>query len=649
MSNQNLMSGLILLSCLICNGCFDQKMILVEKGVARVPIVLAPGASPATAQAAKEMADYIEKISGARPEVLNGATNPVPESAIWVGIQSNVPGLSTKVKIEFQHPEEILLACDGKNVIITGRDRMAGTNQVEYGTANAVYSFLQDKLGVRWLWPGPLGEDIVKNDTISFKTFEYRFYPPFRVRHFWPRNPREWHQYQRTYLYSLNIGAGHAFTKWWEEYHADHPDYFALQPDGSRDAFPSPQDVKICVSNPKMQARWLDNAEKAFKEHPEKIMFSASPNDGSMSGECVCKNCRAWDNTNGVKVMLYGKGGPEEYVALTDRYIHFWNILARGLKERFPDREVMVGALAYGPYITPPVAEVLEKNIAIFYVGHFPLAGDEQTQKEKERWKGWADKASTMVFRPNLFHYSGGWLGLPTVATRRTIEDFRFLAENKCVGVEVDTLPRCWATQGVQFYLMAQLAYDPMRDGNAVLKDYYRRGFGKAAGEVEQYFNLMEKAHEAILGKIKHSSGWAREAIVVYREVYTDEILNASGDLMREAAAKVADGPEIFQKRVAFIRSGYDFTRLQVEIMRAMAQVRESKGKDAEAVKKAVKLCEERETLLKKSPEFALNAASWYHNARKLDDYMGPPSAAILEAAGIKTNVVKDVKKDHVQ
>ncbi|MFA7158481.1 MAG: DUF4838 domain-containing protein, partial [Kiritimatiellia bacterium] len=466
-------------------------MIITEKGAARVPILVAPGAPPATVQAAGELAKYIEKISGALPQVTNWAGGSLPESAVWVGIQSNVPGLDAGIKIEFEHPEEILLACDGRNVIITGRDRMAGTNQVEYGTANAVYAFLQDKLGVRWLWPGPLGEDIVRHDTLALAPFEYRFNPPFRVRHFWPRNPRDWHQFQRTYLYSLNIGAGHAFTKWWEEYHAEHPDYFALQPDGSRDAFPSPQDVKICVSNPKMQAQWLDNAEKAFSEHPEKIMFSASPNDGSMSGECVCKNCRAWDNMNGAKVMLYGKGGSAEYVALTDRYIHFWNILARELKERFPGREAMVGALAYGPYITPPVSEVLEKNIAIFYVGHFPLAGDELTQKEKERWKGWAEKASTMVFRPNLFHYSGGWLGLPTIATRRTIEDFRFLAENKCVGIEVDTLPRCWATQGVQFYLMAQLAYDPMRDGNAVLKDYYRRGFGKAAGEVEQYFSLM--------------------------------------------------------------------------------------------------------------------------------------------------------------
>ena len=30
--------------------------------------------------------------------------------------------------------------------------------QVEYGTVKAVYTFLQERLGVRWLWPGELGD-----------------------------------------------------------------------------------------------------------------------------------------------------------------------------------------------------------------------------------------------------------------------------------------------------------------------------------------------------------------------------------------------------------------------------------------------------------------------------------------------------------
>ncbi len=386
-----------------------------------------------------------------------------------------------------------------------------------------------------------------------------------------------------------------------------------------------------------MQKQWLDDAEQELKADPSKIMVSASPNDGSTIGECICPECKAWDNPNGAEWQLYGKGGAYKGVSLTDRYVKFWNILAKGLKERFPDRDVYVGAYAYGPYMSPPISGKLDKNVVLAYVGHFPFANDEFRNKQKTEWRKWADNASKMVFRPNLFHYSGGWLGLPTVPLHKTIEDFKFLAENKCVGIEVDTLPLCWSTQGAVFYLFAQLSYDPLQDGNALLKDYYQRGFGSASGEIEQYFSIMEKAHDQIVDKAKLSSGAPKELIVICREIYTDDILNSADELLKKAEAKVTADPEKkYSQRVAFIRSGYDFTKMQVGIMNAMAKVRESKGADTVAVKKAIELCEKRNEFYKKENAFAIRAAPWYHDGRQLNDYMGPPSQTFRDAAGIK-------------
>lgn len=609
------------------------ELLLVEKNVGRLPIAVDKGAPQETMQAAKELADYIRKISGAKANIiLNDSTN-APAHAVWVGAQPKLENAFPNFKFDFQYPEEILMACNGQDVVLIGRDRMAGDRLTEFGTANAVYTFIEKKLDVRWLWPGALGEDIIKRDTIALAPFEYRFHPLFRQRKLWPENPEDWFRHQRLKLFSFQFNGGHAFTDWWDKYNGKHPEYFALQPDGSR-GYPNPKDVKICVSNSGVWSQWLDNAEAVLKADPARIMVSASPNDGP--GECVCANCRAWDNPDGPPVTLYGKGGATKSPSLTDRHVKFWNILARGLKERFPDREVYVGAYAYSSYRTPPVAEKLDKNIVVGYVGHFPLAGDKVTKEEKEAWQAWAGKASGMVFRPNLFHYSGGWLGLPTVSMQRTITDFRFLAESKCVGLEVDTLPHSWATQGVQFYLMAQLAYDPMQDGNAVLKDYYRRGFGAAAGSIEGYFTLMEKIHGASLERIKHSGAAAREAILIYQDVYTDDVMKQAGALMQKAEGEVKDGPEVYRQRVAFIRVGYDFTKLQVEIMGEMRKVRESKGADTAAVRKAITLCDARDALFKQYAGMAVRRAQWYHDSRKLDDYMGPPSKAFIDAAGIK-------------
>jgi len=75
-----------------------------------------------------------------------------------------------------------------------------------------------------------------------------------------------------------------------------------------------------------------------------------------------------------------------------------------------------------------------------------------------------------MIYRPNLWYWCGGVWGFPEVAMTKTIEDFRFLAETRCIGVSVDTWRQNWATQGPQYYLMAALAYDPLQDGAAVCR-----------------------------------------------------------------------------------------------------------------------------------------------------------------------------------
>ena len=147
----------------------------------------------------------------------------------------------------------------------------------------------------------------------------------------------------------------------------------------------------------------------------------------------------------------------------------------------------------------------------------------------------------------------------------------------------------------------------------------------------------MEKAHDQIVDKAKLSSGAPKELIVICREIYTDDILNSAEECLKNAEAKAAAAAEKkYSQRVAFIRSGYDFSRMQVGIMNAMAKVRESKGADTAAVKKAIELCEKRNEFYKKENPIAIRAAPWYHDGRQLNDYMGPPSKAFRDAAGIE-------------
>ena len=101
------------------------------------------------------------------------------------------------------------------------------------------------------------------------------------------------------------------------------------------------------------------------------------------------------------------------------------------------------------------------------------------------KFSDWGKVSRNLIWRPNVWNRAGGTLGLPDIAIRQVIKDFRFVGENHCIGLMFDTIWENWPTHGPQYYVMAQMAWNPMADGEAILKDYYRRGFRTAAGDIE--------------------------------------------------------------------------------------------------------------------------------------------------------------------
>ncbi len=308
----------------LCNGhLIAADLVLVGKDTVPTPIIAFKDAPPRTRDAAVTLADYIEKISGQKPAVMDGEPQSVPDRAIWVGYQPALKTLFPKADFDFKHAEETLILANEKHLVIVGRDRwdparldvMGGDGpikgkQQEYGTVNAIHTFLQDQLGVRWLWPGELGEDLEKRERIAIAApFEQRHHPQIRspggVFNFSSLGNKgygrahEWTLRQRLQLDSMEMSGGHGFGDWWERYHEKHPEIFALQPDGTRSAFPNPRRVKLCMSNPKMWELWLGNVAERLAKDPNLTVFNASPNDGWASGHCVCANCTAWDDPDG--------------------------------------------------------------------------------------------------------------------------------------------------------------------------------------------------------------------------------------------------------------------------------------------------------------------------------------------------------------
>jgi hypothetical protein len=577
----------IILACLSASAdAIDH--ILVAKDTPPAPIIVFKDAPPRTRDAAVALAEYIEKISGKKPLVLLGASSPMPDGAIWIGVQPEVKVLFPNIDFDFKHPEEIIIAANEKHVVIAGRDRwdpvkldivtkegvIKGVQQ-EYGTINAVHTFMQDQLGVRWLWPGELGEDVPKSERIAISSsLEYRHHPQMRARGSMFNYCRlgnkgygtshEWTMRQRLQLDSLSIEGGHGFGDWWDRYHEKHPEIFALQPDGTRSSFPSPHNVKLCMSNPKVWELWLEGVAEELQQDPYRTVFNASPNDGWASGHCVCEKCSAWDHPDGEPRVFNWFHLNKERPATSDRDVTFANTLGALLKQKYPGKDYRVLMLSYGhsrpaPIKARPADNVIMTIVANFF-GRTGLVDRGSTRGDtyRQQFEAWSKIVPSMFWRPNTGSPAGWQQGLPDIHVAQTIRDFKDVAAANCIGIYIDGVWEHWSTVGPLYYIMAQLAWNPAADAEAILADYYTRAFGPAASQVREYFEALEKERMAFTKK----NGEA--GIFAFPQLYTADLMRESqARLDRAAAAVPADS--IHAKRVAFIQVGLTYTRMTLE------------------------------------------------------------------------------------
>jgi hypothetical protein len=603
------------------------EVVLVDT-VARVPpapIIVYEGAPVRTRDAAATLAEYIGKICGQVPPILDGPPRPIPDRGIWVGFQDALRPLFPDTDFDFVHPEETLILANGRHLVLAGRDRwdpdhmeargrlaMKTGVQQEYGTANAVYTFLQDHLGVRWLWPEE--EDVVPRTRIAIPDGVARYQPQIRSRHGMFQKlslgdnkegeDERWARYQRVQLDSMDISGGHGFGDWWEKYGKTRPDYFAAAPDGRREAIASnPRNTKLCASNPAVWAQWLDETAELVEQDPLLRVINVSPNDGYTTGHCTCANCLSWDHPQGKSVEWgFGKGMTFQGVSQSDRDVRFANTLARMLKERFPDRELYVLLNAYGLARDPPIGVVPDDAVVISSVANFHMRSPQARQEPMRQHAAWASQAKHIMWRPNLGSQAGLSWGMPDVAMAQAAEDFRFIARHHGLGLYFDLFWFHWATQGPHYYALAHLAWKPATDVDALMDDYYERGFGPAAAAVKAYWQHWEQVRMEFVAEVP-----SRHRAFDLPQKYTPAVLARAEAHLDTAAAALGDVDGKYHRRLQFIRCGFDYTRLVVETRRAMQRWEASQGKDAGAKAEVLASWKQVAVMKKTFPPYAIN------------------------------------------
>lgn len=572
---------------------------LVENGRARAVIVVPDGKK---SPAAEDLQRYIEKVSGAKLEIVT--EDKAGEAKAGAGRVFVGPCEAARRVVDLSklQPEGFVIKTDGGDLFITGQDTTAGGRKVE-GTFYGVCEFLERYLGVRWLMPGPLGEVTPRQATIRVAEADIRQEPLF-----WQRKIREvrtsghhdiivrilkdwnvpvakwqatfskdvmnpWFHHQRLGT-RVEVNNGHSYGGWWEKYHEEYPDIFALQPNGTR--VNSNERERLCVSNPKLWDLVAKERIAELRANPALTAASIAPNDGGGGNKfCSCEVCRSWDPPEAQAMYKKnprldpGPGGAGPFPPLSDRYYRFFNEVAKRVKQEMPDR--YVSCIAYSLYRSPPKSiDHLEDNIIVAYVAPNSMVSDAMREEAREQFAEWGKKASQLMLRPNLLAQP---VGLPVNYVHKLADDMRFFVDH---GMRITDYASCfgnWGTHGLDYYVLARLLWDPRQPVDPIVDDYCRAAYGRGAAAMKEFYRRLEALTDRIAASAPNDP-----VDNTTTDFYTDEALAGLRVPLDKAMGAIGAGDPAASEWVRMQVTGLEYARQTRRLMRAAADVREGKG-----------------------------------------------------------------------
>lgn len=581
--------ALIFAAVLTLAGCANADLTLVQDGQPTCAIVLGKQATATAKMAAVELQWHLREMSGA--EVPIAYDDAPPEGThILVG-DSTLTAAHGLDSAQFGL-EQIVVRVIGSDLIVMGDDAKPSGSQL-MGSYLAACELLEKVLGVRWLWPGELGTVIPERATVTVPSdLSIDFTPPVIKRGI--RNV-QWNERVQRGLDKLGFtreqfdavhsagadwfrrhriagsfagGYGHAYGKFWETYGAEHPEWFALQPDGTRDQSKAAERARLCVSNPELIAEIARLKIEELQANPDVDCVSISPNDGGSTTFCTCEVCESWDHPDGPVIELYWPDAPDrrkQHVSLSDRYFKFYSAIAEIVAQQCPDR--MLGAYAYSAYRTVPIDAPVHPNLLVGFVG-LNYMNAEQGEADLAMWRGWLEKANHLFLRPNLL---GGGMGWPVNFARRLGKDMEEFIAGGLSVTDFDCCYQHWAQKGLIYYVLAEVLWDPTADVDALISDYCRAGWGPAAAEIEQYFLAMERKTDEIYASSSYAG--RKDSPEVIAAFYTDAFLDECQGYL-DAARQKAAGDETILARIEFLQPAVTYARLHREWRLALAAQR---------------------------------------------------------------------------
>lgn len=467
---------------------------LFENGKTQWKIILPDNAGTEINYAASELSTALKKISGADFAVSTAAQ---PKYNIFLGTPETSPAikeLANRFKLSStEETETVAVYAASDNLYLAGNNLRA----VLY----SVYSFLQNQLDVRWLWPGDDGEFIVKRSKYTLPAkLAYNYTPSFKIR---AMSPCHWHRHVPTEIWMarnfLNgdsrtpafrdkaglyrIGGGHQVRVHNpKKMFPTNPEFFSLI--GGRRNIAG---IAGCWSNPEFTKHVLENVSNIVRKGNLEIL-NLFPADITI--RCECEKCSA--QAQGSRTDFW--------------YDYYSNTLIPALKKEFP--KLRFAGIAYQEYRTPPKKPVSALEYVEYchynrcYAHKLTDPQCPVNAKSLAEIKKWKEKAAIGiygyefdVFKPTAF--VANWNA--TADAMRTYRDLNAVRVKTEIIVYYNKKLKRHETapliHRIANWMWAQLSWNPDADVNALLKEWCSKVYGaKAAPFMFKYLSEVANA-----------------------------------------------------------------------------------------------------------------------------------------------------------
>lgn len=455
---------------------------LAEKGKSEYRIVISASAIASERYAADELQRYLERMTGARfPLALD--SDPASSKEILIGDNARLRKLKLQNECAQLGPDGFILRTEGRTLIIAGGKPR--------GTLNGVYTFLEDKLGVRWFTPEL--QRIPPTPRLVLQSLKESHVPAIEYREvFWTEMMRNADFAARHRLngnhYQLTEKHGGRFAVYFPFVHSfdmlippnlytNHPEYFPYINGKRANGY-----VQRCLSNPDVLKLAITRVREWIKQHPEASIISVSQND--TGNWCQCDRCKELDDR---------EGSPAASV------IQFVNAIAENIEADYPN--VRIDTLAYQYTRKPPKTLRPRRNVIVrlcsiecCFAHPLESCSSEENRRFRDDILAWQPVAPLLYvwdYTPNFANYQQpfpNWDALQPNVQFFVTHGVKGIFEqgNYSGGGNGEMGP-------LRAYVLAKLLWDPRTDVQKHVTEFLEAYYGQAASHIRAYLDCVER------------------------------------------------------------------------------------------------------------------------------------------------------------